>query len=157
MPRKSQSEMLTAPLTTKSIERPYVVLVKNIRLLPAVPVVVRAPVVSEAVRDIVRTPAPDDGVMVSELTDWAVSTVAVNLPPELASKIASSTDVGTDAPDAPPDEVDHLVVDDQLPAPPTQYLAAKITLLVQEARAVGLRLPANYQTAVASWPESQRQ
>jgi hypothetical protein len=36
-------------------------------------------------------------------------------------KLTESNDVGMAAPDAPPDDVDHDVVDDQLPVPPTQY------------------------------------
>jgi hypothetical protein len=67
-PRKSQSEMLTVPLTIKLIAIPYVVLVKKILLFPAVPVVVKLPVVNEAVREIVNTPAPELGVIVIELT-----------------------------------------------------------------------------------------
>jgi hypothetical protein len=49
-----------------------------------------------------------------------------NAPPELEllSKITSSAEVGTEAPDAPPEEVDHREVDVQFPLPPTQYLVA---------------------------------
>lgn len=57
----------------------------------------------------------------------AVSTVAVQavVPVlELASKMATSAVPGTDAPPAPPDVVDHLLVSDQLPSAPTQYLFA---------------------------------
>jgi hypothetical protein len=43
---------------------------------------------------------------------WAVA--------EAASKIALSEAVGTEAPEAPPDVVDHFVVLFQLPLPPTQ-------------------------------------
>lgn len=60
--------MLTAPVTTKLLAIPYVVLVKKIRLLPAVPLVVKAPVVKDAVSEMVNKPAPELGVMVSELT-----------------------------------------------------------------------------------------
>lgn len=45
---------------------------------------------------------------------------------ELASKMTASAVVGADAPDAPPEEADQLVVpvDAQVPEPPTQYLFA---------------------------------
>jgi len=45
---------------------------------------------------------------------------------ELASKYTSSEVVGAEAPLAPPELVDQLVVDElvQLPVPPTQYLSA---------------------------------
>jgi hypothetical protein len=51
---------------------------------------------------------------------------------ELASKKTSSTDVGADAPPAPPDVADQLVVleFDQFPVPPTQNLFA-ITRLAE--------------------------
>jgi hypothetical protein len=57
-------------------------------------------------------------------------TVAVKLVPvsELISKIALSAAPGTDAPPAPPDDVDHFAVSFQFPAPPTQYLSATATL-----------------------------
>jgi hypothetical protein len=51
-------------------------------------------------------------------------TVIAALISELALKIALSAAVGTDAPLAPPDEADQLVVLLQLPDPPTQYLSA---------------------------------
>ena len=55
--------------------------------------------------------------------------VTVNEPVptfELASKYTSSEVVGAEAPLAPPELVDQLVVDElvQLPVPPTQYLSA---------------------------------
>lgn len=58
------------------------------------------------------------------LTVTAVVTVTVP-PPELASKVTSSADPGTDAPPAPPEVADQCVVSEasQFPVPPTQYLA----------------------------------
>lgn len=48
-----------------------------------------------------------------------VAVYAVALDKE--SKLTASKDVGIAAPEPPPDDVDHLVVLDQLPVPPTQY------------------------------------
>jgi hypothetical protein len=77
--------------------------------------------VSDAVIAIVEKPTVALGVSVSVAHVWAVSTVAIAATnPELASNTTSSVETGTDAPDAPPEEADHLVVLDQLPAPPTQ-------------------------------------
>lgn len=47
-----------------------------------------------------------------------VAVYAVALDAEL--KMTASRDVGMAAPPPPPDAVDHLAVDDQLPVPPTQ-------------------------------------
>jgi energy-converting hydrogenase Eha subunit A len=90
--------------------------------LPAVPDIENRPVtVSVAVIAIVETPTVALGVNVNVAHVWAVSTVATALArPELASNMTSSVEMGTDAPDTPPDVRDHLVVLDQLPAPPTQ-------------------------------------
>jgi hypothetical protein len=59
----------------------------------------------------------------------AASVTVIALPAsELASKIAKSAVVGTDAPEVPPDVVDHFVVDPHVPEPPTQYLLAIVNL-----------------------------
>ena len=89
-------------------------------LVESVPAITNDPATSRIV-----TPAVALGVSV-KLAHVAPSvTVAVNgAAPDAASKMALSTDVGTDAPDAPPDVADHLVVLFQLPDPPTQYLSA---------------------------------
>ena len=55
----------------------------------------------------------------------AADTVTVNAPVptfDAASKITSSTAVGAEAPDAPPEEADQFVVEvaSQVPEPPTQ-------------------------------------
>jgi hypothetical protein len=77
--------------------------------------------VSEREMAIVVTPIVALGVNVNVAHVWAVSTVATALArPELALNITSSVEIGTDAPEAPPDVADHLAVLDQLPAPPTQ-------------------------------------
>jgi hypothetical protein len=55
-----------------------------------------------------------------ETEDDAVVTVYV----ATLSKIALSDDVGTDAPPVPPDVVDQLAVEAQLPLPLIQYLSA---------------------------------
>jgi hypothetical protein len=44
--------------------------------------------------------------------------------PLLALIMTSSAVVGSEAPPAPPEVVDHLAVSDQLPDPPTQYRVA---------------------------------
>jgi hypothetical protein len=57
-----------------------------------------------------------------------VAVYAVALDDE--SKLTESKEVGMAAPDDPPDDVDHDVVADQFPVPPTQYnvLAAGVAV-----------------------------
>jgi hypothetical protein len=65
-------------------------------------------------------------VEIVKLSQVAAVNVTVNKVPgvgvEFASKNTLSAFVGADAPDAPPEEVDQLVVDteSQVPVPPTQ-------------------------------------
>ena len=55
--------------------------------------------------------------------------------------MALSEAVGTEAPDAPPDVVLHLVVEFQLPDPPTQYRSAMLRLYgLEDSLAVDLDL-----------------
>jgi hypothetical protein len=66
-----------------------------------------------------------------QVTDLAVPEEIVTVPPpELALKKTSSAVVGTDAPPAPPDVADQLVVEEafHVPVPPTQYLFAMLYL-----------------------------
>jgi hypothetical protein len=83
---------------------------------------VRFPPYKNSVPDV---SCPVNPVHVTDLA-MAVPRIATVLPPEFASKNTSSDDVGTAAPPAPPDVVDHLVpaVPSQFAAPPTQYLFA---------------------------------
>ena len=63
----------------------------------------------------------------------------------MASKIALSDAVGTEAPEAPPDVSLHLVVEFQLPVPPTQYLSAMLSLYrLEDSLAVDLDLLIGY-------------
>jgi hypothetical protein len=83
--------------------------------------------VSDTVIARVEKPTVALGIIVRLLQVWAVSTVAIKpTNPEFVSNTTSSVDIGTVAPEAPPDEADHFVVLDQLPAPPTQYLVAMV-------------------------------
>ena len=60
-------------------------------------------------------------------TGEVVKVQVYNVAFDNVSKKTSSTDVGTDAPPAPPDDADQLVVvASQLPVPPTQYLFATV-------------------------------
>jgi hypothetical protein len=61
-----------------------------------------------------------------------MSSVTVS-EPEDASNVAVSPEPGTDAPEAPPEDVDQLEVLFQLPVPPvTQNLAAMFILPVHQ-------------------------
>ena len=69
---------------------------------------------------------------------------------ELASTITVSWHNGTDAPEVPPDVVDHLAVSDQLPLLLTQYLVTevvKIILLLPRALPEPPDIPERFQEA----------
>lgn len=90
---------------------------------------VKPPTVSDPVPATVIAVAGSIPVVFSVWQAGFVPSVTVkSLVPvfELASKMTASEVVGADAPDAPPEEVDQLVVpvDAQVPEPPTQYLFA---------------------------------
>jgi hypothetical protein len=96
------------------------------------------------VADIIRLPVTDNVNAPVNVTFWstlaklrdkqvaAAPSVTVNdvlaTPSDAASKNTSSAVVGTDAPEAPPEAVDQLAVDPQVPEPPTQNLLAIIHL-----------------------------
>jgi hypothetical protein len=93
-----------------------------IRLLPNVPLVEKVPamVKPELISKVVA-PVTFSGVIVKFAQVALIDTVTVKCAvPEFMSKITLSTDVGTEAPDAPPEVADHFVVLFQDPEPPTQ-------------------------------------
>jgi hypothetical protein len=146
-PRKSKSEPLdnvSAPPRVTVIPEPFTV--TGPRVFPAVvnvpvPVIVNPPVyeyvcpatkVTLPATVIVLLPVnvPVNPVKLIDLIEGRVVTVHV-IAPDAASKNTSSAEVGTAAPPAPPEVVDHLVKAplSQKSVPPTQKRFAMLTLL----------------------------
>jgi hypothetical protein len=87
---------------------------------------VKVPVATQRVGLPLRLKLMSDLSIVADEDTAVAATVTVAAAPELASKNTASAEVGAEAPLAPPDVADQLVVDVlfHVPVPPTQYLFA---------------------------------